>query len=271
MNYEITTASQFIIHNSLSTTAQMTFKTPSLIELPADLDCNHLPKHVAAIMDGNGRWAKSRGFPRMMGHKRGADALRELLRCCKDWGISALTVYAFSTENWGRSLEEVDFLMTLFENLFQLELSEMVIEGVKLEVVGDLENLTPSLYNAIDRARVATQHNQGVRFTVAINYGGRQEIVRACQTIATQVQQGLIKATDIDEKLLSQHLHTADLPDPDLLIRTSGEMRISNFLLWQLAYAEIYVTDTLWPDFDRRAFHQALLNYQQRHRRFGKA
>lgn len=249
----------------------MTFKTPSLIELPADLDCNHLPQHVAAIMDGNGRWAKRRGFPRMMGHKRGADALRELLRCCKDWGIAALTVYAFSTENWGRSLEEVDFLMTLFENLFQLELAEMVIEGVKLEVVGDLENLTPSLYNAIDRAKVATQHNQGVRFTVAINYGGRQEIVRACQTIATQVQQGTIKASDIDEKLLSQHLHTADLPDPDLLIRTSGEMRISNFLLWQLAYAEIYVTDTLWPDFDRRAFHQALLNYQQRHRRFGKA
>jgi undecaprenyl diphosphate synthase len=271
MKDEISTARQFIIHNSSSITAQMTFKTPSLIELPADLDCNHLPQHVAAIMDGNGRWAKRRGFPRMMGHKRGADALRELLRCCKDWGISALTVYAFSTENWGRSLEEVDFLMTLFENLFQLELAEMVLEGVKLEVVGDLENLTPSLYKAIDRAKVATQHNQGVRFTVAINYGGRQEIVRACQTIATQVQQGLIEASDIDEKLLSQHLHTADLPDPDLLIRTSGEMRISNFLLWQLAYAEIYVTDTLWPDFDRRAFHQALLNYQQRHRRFGKA
>jgi undecaprenyl diphosphate synthase len=248
----------------------MISKTTSLIELPADLDCTQLPQHVAAIMDGNGRWAKQRGFPRMMGHKSGADALRDLLRCCKDWGIGALTVYAFSTENWGRSMEEVDFLMTLFEHLFQLELAEMVTEGVKLEVVGDLENLTPSLYAAIDRARTATQHNQGVRFTVAINYGGRQEIVRACQTIATQVQQGLIKAIEIDEKLLSQHLDTAHLPDPDLLIRTSGEMRISNFLLWQLAYAEIYVTDTLWPDFDRRAFHQALLNYQQRHRRFGK-
>ena len=249
----------------------MTSNTTSLIELPADLDCTQLPQHIAVIMDGNGRWAKRRGFPRMMGHKRGADTLRDLLRCCKDWGISALTVYAFSTENWSRSMEEVDFLMTLFENLFQLELAEMVTESVKLKVVGNLENLTPSLYNAIDQARVATQHNQGVRFTVAINYGGRQEIVRACQTLATQVQQGLIQSTDIDEKLLSQHLHTADLPDPDLLIRTSGEMRISNFLLWQLAYAEIYVTDTLWPDFDRRAFHQALLNYQQRHRRFGKA
>jgi undecaprenyl diphosphate synthase len=249
----------------------MTSKTTSLIELPTDLDCTQLPQHIAVIMDGNGRWAKRRGFPRMMGHKRGADALRDLLRCCKDWGIAALTVYAFSTENWGRSMEEVDFLMTLFENLFQLELAEMVAEGVKLEVVGDLNNLSPSLSSAIDRARVATAHNQGVRFTVAINYGGRQEIVRACQILATQVQQGIVKSTDIDEQLLSKYLHTAELPDPDLLIRTSGEMRLSNFLLWQLAYAEIYVTDTLWPDFDRLAFHQALLNYQQRHRRFGKA
>jgi undecaprenyl diphosphate synthase len=249
----------------------MTPNTTSLIELPTDLDGTQLPQHVAAIMDGNGRWAKQRGFPRMMGHKRGADALKDLLRCCKDWGIGALTVYAFSTENWGRSMEEVDFLMTLFEHLFQAELAEMVLEGVKLEVVGDLSHLTPSLYRAIDRAKAATHNNQGVRFTVAINYGGRQEIVRACQTIATQVQAGVIKAADIDENLLSQHLDTAHLPDPDLLIRTSGEMRISNFLLWQLAYAEIYVTDTLWPDFDRRAFHQALLNYQQRHRRFGKA
>jgi undecaprenyl diphosphate synthase len=249
----------------------MTSKTTSLIELPADLDCTQLPQHVAAIMDGNGRWAKRRGFPRMMGHKRGADALRDLLRCCKDWGIGALTVYAFSTENWGRSVEEVDFLMTLFENLFQIELAEMVAEEVKLEVVGNLDNVPLSLYKAIDLAKTATQHNQGVKFTVAINYGGRQEIVRACQTIATQVQQGIVEVADIDENLLSKHLHTADLPDPDLLIRTSGEMRISNFLLWQLAYAEIYVTDTLWPDFDRRAFHHALLNYQQRHRRFGKA
>ncbi len=256
------------IHNPLI--PQMTPKTTSLIELPADLDGTRLPQHVAVIMDGNGRWAKQRGFPRIMGHRRGADALRDLLRCCKDWGISALTVYAFSTENWGRSIEEVDFLMTLFENLFQAELKEMIAEEVKLAVVGNLDNVPSSLYSAIDRARTATQSNHGVRFTVAINYGGRQEIVRACQTIANQVQQGLIKSTDIDESMLSQHLHTADLPDPDLLIRTSGEMRISNFLLWQLAYAEFYVTDTLWPDFDRRAFHQALLNYQQRHRRFGK-
>ncbi len=248
----------------------MTPKTTSLIALPTDLDCTRLPQHVAVIMDGNGRWAKRRGFPRIMGHKRGADALRDLVRCCRDWGIAALTVYAFSTENWGRSTDEVDFLMTLFDGLFQAELAEMVEENVRLEVVGNLEDLSPALYNSIDRARTATANNQGVKFTVAINYGGRQEIVRACQAIATQVQQGVIKAADIDENTLSQHLYTSHLPDPDLLIRTSGEMRISNFLLWQLAYAELYVTDTLWPDFDRRAFHRALLNYQQRHRRFGK-
>jgi undecaprenyl diphosphate synthase len=249
----------------------MTSNTTSLLELPADLDRSQLPQHVAAIMDGNGRWAKQRGFPRTIGHKRGADALRDLLRCCRDWGIGALTVYAFSTENWGRSLKEVDFLMALFENLFQIELAEMVAEQVKLEVVGDLDDVPPSLYKAIETAKAATQDNQGVKFTVAINYGGRQEIVRACQTIARQVHQGSLAIEDIDENLLARHLHTADLPDPDLLIRTSGEMRISNFLLWQLAYAEIYVTDTLWPDFDRPAFHRALLNYQQRHRRFGKA
>ncbi len=249
----------------------MTSNTTSLLELPADLDRSLLPQHVAAIMDGNGRWAKQRGFPRTIGHKRGADALRDLLRCCRDWGIGALTVYAFSTENWGRSLKEVDFLMALFENLFQIELAEMVAEQVKLEVVGDLDDVPPSLYKAIETAKAATQNNQGVKFTVAINYGGRQEIVRACQTIARQVQQGSLAIDDIDENLLARHLHTADLPDPDLLIRTSGEMRISNFLLWQLAYAEIYVTDTLWPDFDRPAFHRALLNYQKRHRRFGKA
>ena len=248
----------------------MTPNTTSLIALPTDLDCTRLPQHVAVIMDGNGRWAKQRGLPRIVGHKRGANALRDLVRCCRDWGIAALTVYAFSTENWGRSIDEVDFLMTLFDGLFQAELAEMVEENVRLEVVGNLDDLPPALYNSIDRARTATVSNQGVRFTVAINYGGRQEIVRACQAISTQVQQGVIKAADIDENTISQQLYTSQLPDPDLLIRTSGEMRISNFLLWQLAYAELYVTDILWPDFDRLAFHRALLNYQQRHRRFGK-
>ena len=251
-------------------TPPMTPKSTSLIKLPADLDANRLPQHVAAIMDGNGRWAKKRGLPRIMGHRRGVDALKDLLRCCKDWGIPALTVYAFSTENWGRPIEEVDFLMTLFESVLQRELNEMISEGVRIEFVGDLLALAPSLRSEIEKAKIATQHNQGVRFTIATNYGGRQEIVRACQAIATAVQIGTLSATDIDENTISQHLYTADLPDPDLLIRTSGEMRISNFLLWQLAYAELYITDTLWPDFDRHAFYSALLDYQQRHRRFGK-
>jgi undecaprenyl diphosphate synthase len=249
----------------------MTPKITSLtIELPANLDSERLPQHVAVIMDGNGRWAKKRGLPRIMGHRRGVDTLKELLRCCRDWGIPALTVYAFSTENWGRPIEEVDFLMTLFERVLQKELQEMVAEKVRIEFVGDLEALAPSLREEIEKAKLATQANLGVRFTIATNYGGRQEIVRALQSIATLVQQGIIQPADINEDIIGKHLYTADLPDPDLLIRTSGEMRISNFLLWQVAYAELYVCDLLWPDFDRSAFHAALLNYQQRHRRFGK-
>ncbi len=248
----------------------MTPKTTSSIELPADLDCQRLPQHVAVIMDGNGRWAKQRGLPRIMGHRRGVDTLKSLLRCCRDWGVPALTVYAFSTENWGRPNEEVDFLMTLFERVLQRELAEMVAEKVRIDFVGNLQALAPSLRAEIEKAKLATQNNPGVRFTIATNYGGRQEIVRAVQVVAAQVQQGLIQPADIDENTISKYLYTADLPDPDLLIRTSGEMRISNFLLWQLAYAELYVCDVLWPDFDRAAFHTALLDYQQRHRRFGK-
>jgi undecaprenyl diphosphate synthase len=248
----------------------MTPETTRLIKLPPNLDRTRLPQHVAVIMDGNGRWAKQRGLPRIMGHRRGVDALKDLLRCCKDWGIPALTVYAFSTENWGRPLEEVDFLMTLFERILRRELAEMIAEAVKIKFVGNLEALPLSLQAEIAKAEAQTQNNTAIQFTIATNYGGRQELVRACQAIATEVQQGLIQPEDIDEQTISDRLYTKNLPDPDLLIRTSGEMRISNFLLWQLAYAEFYITDTLWPDFDRRAFHSALLEYQQRHRRFGK-
>ncbi|MDJ0707257.1 MAG: isoprenyl transferase [Leptolyngbyaceae cyanobacterium MO_188.B28] len=238
--------------------------------LPADLRQDRLPKHVAVIMDGNGRWAKNRGLPRIMGHRRGVDSLKRLLRCCRDWGVGALTAYAFSTENWGRPLEEVDFLMTLFERVLRQELAEMMEENVRIRFVGNLSGLPQSLRAEIDRAVIQTQRNQGIQFTVATNYGGRQEIIQACQAIATQVQKGQIQPEDIDETLFTRHLYTAEIGDPDLLIRTSGEMRISNFLLWQLAYAEIYVTPTLWPDFDQTEFHQALHAYQQRERRFGK-
>jgi|SRR6478672_13113276 len=242
----------------------------TVLQLPADLDQNRLPNHVAVIMDGNGRWAKRQGLPRIKGHQRGVDALKDLLRCCKDWGIPALTVYAFSTENWGRPLEEVDFLITLFERVIRRELDDMIAENVQFHVVGNLERLPQSLQKEMERAMLLTQDNSGIQFTVATNYGGRQEIIQACRAIASQVQQGVLQPDQVDEALFARHLYTAKLSDPDLLIRTSGEMRISNFLLWQLAYAEFYITETLWPDFDRTEFHRALSAYQQRDRRFGK-
>jgi undecaprenyl diphosphate synthase len=241
-----------------------------LQELPADLQRERLPRHVAVIMDGNGRWAKQRGLPRVMGHRRGVDALKELLRCCRDWGIEALTVYAFSTENWNRPSEEVEFLMTLFERVIKRELAEMMQENVRINVAGNLAALSTSLRAEMEQAMELTANNQGIHFTVATNYGGRQEILHACRAIATQVQQGTLQADDIDEAVFEGHLYTSGICDPDLLIRTSGEMRLSNFLLWQMAYGEIYVTNTLWPDFDREEFHRALYAYQQRDRRFGK-
>ena len=242
----------------------------TVLQLPADLERDKLPNHIAVIMDGNGRWAKRQGLPRIMGHRRGVDVLKDLLRCCRDWGVQALTAYAFSTENWGRPLEEVEFLMTLFERVLRQELREMMRENVRIKFVGNLGALPRSLQAEIERSMLETQDNQGISFTVATNYGGRQEILRACRAIAAQVQQGTVQLEDIDESLFERHLYTAGICDPDLLIRTSGEMRLSNFLLWQMAYSEIYVTDTLWPDFDRHAFHQALTAYQQRERRFGK-
>ncbi|MBW4637526.1 MAG: isoprenyl transferase [Gloeocapsa sp. UFS-A4-WI-NPMV-4B04] len=243
---------------------------PIVLELPPDLKQERLPKHVAVIMDGNGRWAKRQGLPRIMGHKRGVDALKDLLRCCRDWGVQALTAYAFSTENWGRPLEEVEFLMTLFERVLRKELREMMQEDVQIRFVGNLNALPRSLQAEISRSMADTQNNRGIKFTVATNYGGRQEILAATKAIALQVQQGLVQPDQIDEALFESHLYTAGICDPDLLIRTSGEMRISNFLLWQLAYAEIYITETLWPDFDRSEFHRALCSYQERERRFGK-
>ncbi|MBD2042035.1 isoprenyl transferase [Microcoleus sp. FACHB-672] len=248
----------------------MTAKPTVLQELPADLNQERLPRHVAVIMDGNGRWAKRQGLPRIMGHRRGVDVLKDLLRCCRDWGIKALTAYAFSTENWGRPLEEVNFLMTLFERVLRQELREMMQEDVQIHFVGNLSALPRTLHAEIERSVDETRHNQGIQFTVATNYGGRQEILQACRAIAVQVQQGLIQPEQIDEALFERHLYTAGICDPDLLIRTSGEMRLSNFLLWQVAYSELYITETLWPDFDRAEFHRALSAYQQRDRRFGK-
>jgi len=248
----------------------MTVQQTQLQDLPPDLKRELLPKHVAVIMDGNGRWAKRQGLPRIMGHKAGVDALKDLLRCSQDWGIQALTAYAFSTENWKRPQEEVDFLMTLFQRVLRQELREMVKENVQIRFVGNLLALPPVLQAEISRSIEETQQNRGIRFTVATNYGGRQEILQACRAIAEQVKQGLLQPDEINEAVFESHLYTAGICDPDLLIRTSGEMRLSNFLLWQMAYGEIYIADALWPDFNRAEFHRALSAYQQRERRFGK-
>lgn len=229
-----------------------------------------LPRHVAVIMDGNGRWAKQRGLPRIEGHRRGANALKEMLRYCKDLGIETLTAYAFSTENWGRPTGEVNFLMTLFERLLHKELKEMEAEEVCINFIGDLTPLPPTLQQQMRYSMERTKNNQGVFFNVAINYGSRHEMIKACRTIAQKVQRGELPAEAINEDTIAQHLYTSASSDPDLLIRTSGEMRLSNFMLWQLAYTEIYVTDTLWPDFDNQQFDLALKSFQQRDRRFGK-
>lgn len=239
-------------------------------ELPADLNSQNLPNHVAVIMDGNGRWATKQKLPRVAGHRQGAKTLKELLRCCKDWGINILTAYAFSTENWRRPTEEVDFLMLLFEKMLRRELEEMHREGVRINFVGDLSALPKVLQNEMHRSMLETSNNKDVLFNVAVNYGSRKEIINACRQVAELVQKGEIKPEDIDDNLVEQNLYTADIPAPDLLIRTSGEKRLSNFLLWQMAYTEMYFTDTLWPDFDKTAFKEALLSYQNRERRFGK-
>ncbi len=237
--------------------------------LSTELNLTTLPQHVAVIMDGNGRWAKQRGLPRIEGHRRGANTLKEMLRYCKNLGIKTLTAYAFSTENWGRPTGEVNFLMTLFEKLLQKELREMEAEEVCINFIGDITPLPPSLQQEMHYSMERTKTNQGVFFNVAINYGSRHEIVKACQKLAEKVQRGELTSEQIDEKAIARHLYTSASSDPDLLIRTSGEMRLSNFLLWQLAYTEIYVTDTLWPDFNQQQFDRALMSFQQRDRRFG--
>ncbi|PHM08824.1 isoprenyl transferase [Nostoc sp. 'Peltigera malacea cyanobiont' DB3992] len=239
-------------------------------KLPSDLNPQKIPQHIAVIMDGNGRWATSRGLPRIAGHRQGASTLKELLRCCKDWGVKALTAYAFSTENWQRPIEEVNFLMHLFERLLRRELAQMHQEGVRISFIGDLSALPKSLQTEMQRSMAETLNNQAIHFTVAVNYGSRNEITRVCRQVAQLVEQGKLSAQEVNESLVEQHLYTADTPEPDLLIRTSGEMRLSNFLLWQMAYTEMYFTDIFWPDFNREAFHQALLSYQNRDRRFGQ-
>ena len=231
-----------------------------------------LPAHVAIIMDGNGRWAKKRGKPRTFGHKAGVEALREIIKMSDELGIRALTVYAFSTENWKRSAEEVGALMGLLLEYFRRELEELNRKNVRIRILGDIDGMpkgTERQQQALHQAIEKTQSNTGLLLNIAINYGGQQEIVRAARRLAEKAAAGTIRPEDITKESLEAELYTAGEPEVDLIIRTSGELRLSNFLLWQCAYAEFYITDPLWPDFNREQYRLALEAYAGRKRRFG--
>ena len=238
-------------------------------ELLSELDHKKLPQHVAIIMDGNGRWAKKRNLPRSAGHLAGVKTVRRIVETSSNIGIKFLTMYAFSTENWKRPKDEVSTIMSLFKIYLKKEISTFNKNDVKLNVIGNREALSDDIQKIIDNALEKTSANKGLTFTLAINYGSRQEITNAVKNIVNDVEKGII-SKDVNESTISKYLYTSDLPDPDLLIRTSGEMRISNFLLWQLSYSEIWVTDTYWPDFEQTEYIKAILDYQNRQRRFGK-
>ncbi len=224
------------------------------------------PQHIAIIMDGNGRWAAARKLPRIAGHKAGTENLRRVIRAFVEFGIPYLTIYAFSTENWGRPSDEVEGLMHILENVIDNELDELHREGVRLRHIGRLERLSPTLREKVLHAQHITQNNTRLTLCIAWNYGGRDEIVYALQKMVEEK----VDPADINEEMIGRHLFTAGIPDPDLIIRTSGEFRTSNFLLWQAAYAEWYVTPVLWPDFDKEELRKTLLEYSQRDRRFGR-
>ncbi|MFH1905434.1 MAG: isoprenyl transferase [bacterium] len=238
-------------------------------ELLAKLDHKKLPQHIAIIMDGNGRWAKKRGLPRSAGHLAGVKTVRRIVETSSNIGIKFLTMYAFSTENWKRPKDEVSTIMSLFKIYLKKEISTFSKNDVRLNVIGNTGELSDGLQKTLDNALKETSANKGLTFTLAINYGSRQEITNAVKNIVNDVEKGII-TRDINENIITKYLYTSDLPDPDLLIRTSGEMRISNFLLWQLSYSEIWVTDTYWPDFEQTEYIKAILDYQNRQRRFGK-
>ncbi len=227
------------------------------------------PIHVAIIMDGNGRWAKARGLPRVAGHQRGAEAVRTAVEGCRELGIRYLTVYAFSSENWKRPAAEIDDLMGLLRVYIRGELAELHASEVRLRFIGNRSQLAPDIVSLIGEAETLTEGNTGLTLSVALNYGSHDEIVRACRRLAEEASGGRIAIDDITEERFAQCLETADLPDPDLLIRTSGEQRLSNFLLWQLAYAELVFIDTLWPDFTKGTLQQAVAEFQSRERRYG--
>lgn len=235
-----------------------------------ELDLNNLPNHVAIIMDGNGRWAQQRGNPRIMGHKVGVESVQEIVRTARELGIKVLTLYAFSTENWKRPALEVQALMGLLKSYLESELATMVQNNVSLRAIGQRERMPKEVAGVLEQVIAKTRDNTGLILNLALSYGSRTEIIQAVQGLAKKCATGAVNAEDIDEQLFSESLYTAGLPDPDLLIRTGGEARLSNFLLWQASYAELYFTETLWPDFRKDDFYAAIADFQRRQRRFGR-
>jgi undecaprenyl diphosphate synthase len=234
------------------------------------IDLSNLPQHIAVIMDGNGRWAKQQGAARVFGHRSAIKAVREITEGCAELGVKYLTLYAFSTENWNRPKFEVDALMTLLVHTIRGEIKTLMDNNVRLATIGHTEALPKACQNELQEAIRATEGNTGLTLILALSYSGRWEIIEAVRQLATDVQQGQFQPEDIDEGLFSKYLATGNIPDPELMIRTSGEMRISNFMLWQLAYSEFYMPDVLWPDFRKPHLWEAILTYQKRERRFGK-
>ena len=234
------------------------------------LDRNNLPRHIAVIMDGNGRWAKKQGAERIFGHKSAIKSVKEITECCAELGVEYLTLYAFSTENWKRPKLEVDGLMRLLVSSLKKEMKTLQDNQVKLTAIGNLDNLPKVCQKELKEAMELTRYNTRLQLTLALSYSGRWELLNAIKQMAEEVRQGKIEVSDIDQDMLASHLETKGIPDPELLIRTSGEMRVSSFLLWQIAYTELFFTDVLWPDFRKEHLYQALLAYQSRERRFGR-
>jgi undecaprenyl diphosphate synthase len=235
-----------------------------------NIDFNNLPRHIAVIMDGNGRWAKKKGAMRIFGHRNAVQAVRDVTECCGELGVKYLTLYAFSTENWSRPKEEVDGLMELLVNTLKQEIGTLSENQVKLITIGDTSHLPPDCQKNLNWAIDQTKNNTGLTLILALSYSGRWELLKAVKDIVADVRAGKIDEKDLSERSFENYLQTAGIPDPELLIRTSGEMRVSNFLLWQIAYTELFITPTLWPDFRKEHLYEAIWSYQQRERRFGK-
>lgn len=234
------------------------------------IDFNNLPRHIAVIMDGNGRWAKKKGAMRIFGHKNAIQAVKDVTEGCGELGIKYLTLYAFSTENWNRPKAEIDGLMELLVSTLKQEIKTLMDNQVKLITIGETSNLPADCQKNLEWAINETKKNSGLILILALSYSGRWEIIKAAKALAQEVEQGKLKAAEINERLFENYLQTSGIPDPELLIRTSGELRVSNFLLWQIAYTEMYITPTLWPDFRKDHLYEAIWAYQQRERRFGK-